>query len=158
MSATIEIKKATFRDADELAPIMRKEDMAEVAAADGFTAQDALETALGMSKEAWTARVHGEVMAIFGVADMNVLTGYAVPWALTSPVVDRYPKEFYYHSKRVVRIWRSRYAFLFNMIDARYEKALRWAKKIGFEVGEPQPFGKAGLPFCLITMRGDDHV
>lgn len=157
MSVEISFRRSRLADAAEMAPEMRIEEMLEVRASAGFAPQEALEAGIRCS-DAWTVRANGKIMAIYGVFTLNLLTGMAIPWVLTTGLVDRHPKIFYKLSREVVAVMRSKHGMLVNMVDARYAKALRWVRRLGFEVHPPEPFGFAGMPFCRITMRGNADV
>lgn len=159
MSA-IRMRQATLSDAAEMAPHMRRADADEVFASGGYSPQAALEDAILMSGgNAWTVRLDGEIMGIWGVVVKSVLTGEVIPWLLTSSVVDRHPKTFYKICKNAVWALRHMYDSMENRIDARHEMAIRWAKRLGFRV-EPRPsaFGAFGAPFFKIELRGVEHV
>jgi hypothetical protein len=152
------IVPATPEHADALAPRMRAADVAEVLASDGHAPAEALRYAIAASTEAWAWLVDGEVGAIWGLGLLSFVGDVWTPWLLTSELVDRFPKAF-------VRGCREQlgqlgwHHVLVNFIDARHARALRWAKALGFELGEAVPYGPAGLPFRRITLRGEaQHV
>jgi hypothetical protein len=147
---SVATSRATIADAVEMATQMRAEDAAEVWTLNRMTPFEALESSLSLSgSQSWTLRRDGKIMAIWGIVDVSLLAGIALPWALTTGEVDRHPRDFLRASREAVRLLRQRYAVSMNRVDARYGKALRWAAKLGFEVQEP----KEG--YCLITLRGD---
>lgn len=149
---------ATEAHARELAPRMRAADVAENLASDGFTPLEACLASIAVSTEARAAYFDGALGALFGVAEGPFLGLKAVPWLLTSDVVERHPRAFWQACKEVLAGWLERYLVLEQAIDARYVVALRWAARLGFEVEPPEPWGVAGLPFCRITLRRADHV
>jgi hypothetical protein len=150
----VETRRARLADAAEMAPFMREEDAAEVLAEAGHTPYEALAYALALSgSQAWTVRVDKKIMAMWGVVPVDLLSGVGVPWLLTTYEVERHPKIFMRASREAVRWIRKRYNFAFNRIDARYEKALRWAKRIGFETFGPETAD--GYTFHAIVLRGD---
>lgn len=152
-----QIRPAEEADAVALAPAMRRADAAEVLASGGFQPLEALLSALRWTRarggESWVALIDGRPAALFGVARPAMLSSRAVPWLLTGELIDRHPAVLWRGSKAVVADWLERYGHLEQQIDARYEQALRWAARLGFEVAEPAPFGQDGRPFCKITLR-----
>lgn len=142
---------ATKAHARKLARTMRAADVAEVMASGGFLPEQAVRRSMNLSHAAWAALLGDELLAVFGVIPVKDDGGIA--WMLTSTAVDRHPLTFWRESKKVIAVLRDHYAFLRNMVDARYLQAASWAKRLGFEVGEPVPFGKAGLPFRPIVLR-----
>lgn len=156
----ISMSIATMQDAAEMAPRMRAADALEVLSAGGYSPLGALEDSILMSSgSAWTVRHEGEIIGIWGVVDSSALTGHGVPWLLTTALIETCQKDFYKGSLAVVAILRRRYALLSNYVDARHVQALRWARRIGFQVAErPVPFGVAQVPFHRIDLIGGSHV
>lgn len=149
---SVVIDRASMADVAEMAPQMRMGDINE-ARAEGFEPYAALEMSFALSgSQAWTVRREGKIMAMWGIVQIDLLNGVAVPWLLTTYEVDLHPKDFFKASREVLARLRGRYSLLWNRIDARYDKALRWARRVGFEVGPPVE--AKGYKFCLITMRG----
>jgi hypothetical protein len=133
---------------------MRPEDAAEVMASDGFSPVEAIIQSWASSKEAWTARMNGEVAAMYGVVIHpagSALTPVGVAWLLTTVVVDRYPVAFYKKCREVVKELTERYGTLINYTDARYARAVNWAGRLGFTVHPAVPFGKSGELFHPIV-------
>ena len=153
MSGQVTIIPATKDHARQLAPLMRSADQAEVRASDGMSPAEALEYSLRVSDEAYTGFIDGELACLFGVVRGPFLTGAATPWLLTTSVVQRKPRAFLRASREVIADWMGKYPVLVQQVDARYEQALRWAARVGFQVEPPAPFGVAGEPFCLIHMK-----
>jgi hypothetical protein len=153
VSGLVTIVPATPDLARQLAPLMRAADQAEVRASGGYEPIDALLEALVWSAEAYAGFIDGELAALFGVVPGTFLTGEAVPWLLTSDVIQRKPRAFLRASREVIADWMGKYPVLVQQVDARYEQALRWAARVGFQVEAPAPFGVDGAPFCRISMR-----
>lgn len=149
----IAIVPATFEHAREMAPRMREADAREVLAHSGRSPLSALQQAVACSDIAKAALFDGQVAALFGVATLqleSVLLGPRIGsiWMLTSDLVERYPKAFHRAARRELdALHASGWPLLVNAIDARHEQALRWARRIGFRVGDPIPYGVEKLPF-----------
>lgn len=147
-----EIVLATPALAERLAPNLRPEDEAEVLASHGWSPSEALCMSLAATPEPWALLVDGEPVGMWGVEPISIGAGIGVPWLLGAPglVADR---EFFWDlCRQEVACMLDTYRVLFNFVDARYEKSLRWAKKLGFRVDEPRPFGPSGAPFCAIAI------
>lgn len=157
MATSAEVVKATLAHAEALAPRMRREDALEVGAASGREPMDALILGLDASLAAYTILLGGEVAAMFGVTPVEAPRedgSHAVgcAWMLTSDAVDAHPVLFARLTKAILPELLDVAPVLFNAVDARYAKALRWAAFVGFAVEPtPVPFGVEGLPFHLIT-------
>ncbi len=154
--ATLEILIA--RPVDAWAFVrMRPADAAEVWASGRLLPVEAVRDSIECSNEAWTARVDGEVMAIFGIMahpTSALLTPLAIPWMLTTAVVDRYPKLFWKYSRGAVHMMHRRYGTLINYVDTRHEQARRWLARLGFKIYDPIPFGAAGELFHPAVFGG----
>jgi hypothetical protein len=153
----LELRPAVEADAAELAETMRAADAAEVLASGGYRPLEAALVSLAWTRrhggEAYAARIDGQVVALFGVARPSLLSTRAFPWLLTGEGVNRHPIILWRESQAVVADWLERFGELEQQVDARYVQALRWARRLGFEVAEPAPFGQDGRPFCKITLR-----
>lgn len=151
----MQILPATEAHCLALAERMRPADAREVMRSGGNTPVDAVVLSMQASQEAWAALEDGAVLAVFGVVP---LAGVGVCWSLTSTEVDARPLTFWRASKEVIRDLRTRWPHLFNFIDADYDAAIRWARRLGFSVSEPVPFGVAQLPFCRVELRSPPNV
>lgn len=130
-------------DARELAPVLRREDQAEVLALLGPVdlvdgpAESLLE-GLASAREAWTARdAGGRIICMAGVSRMSLIGSTGVPWLLGSDLVTAYRRAFLVESRRMVARWLTVFEVLRNVVDARYATALRWMRWLGFEIGPP---------------------
>jgi hypothetical protein len=154
--ATVEIVPALSSHALRLAPFLRKEDVAEVRAL-GMDPTQALLDSVSNSSEAFAVSFDGELSAIFGVvpARETLLGSSDVGqiWMLSGEGITRHRKAFLRVSRWVVAQLLQRYRLLWNVIDARYAGALRWARWLGFEVMEARPAGPFNMLFCPFIVR-----
>lgn len=139
---------ATEDDARELAPLLRAEDRAEVIAL-GIEPVDGLLQSLAAAREAWTYRDDGRIICMAGVAPLSLIGSTGVPWLLGSPLVASHRRAFMVETRRMVAQWLSIFPVLRNVVDARYEAAIRWLRWLGFTVGEPFPLGSGSFRFAL---------
>jgi len=152
--ATISLHPATPDDARELAGSMREQDAREVRAT-GYEPEAALLTSMRVSAEAWTVRCDDVIMCMWGVVDIDLLDGVATPWLLTSPLVERHQKTFVKLAIKTVNELRLRYRLLVNTVDARHVMAVRWLRRMGFELGDcPAAAGVHGEKFYQINIKG----
>jgi len=149
-AASVVIERATERDAEELASQIRMDDALELAADTGAEPLAVLLAALGGNT--WALRIGGEVAAIFGVTVASSLGGTASAWMITSRAVERHPVTFWKLCRSELPKLLERFGSLWNFIDARHTRALRWARRLGFQISEPQPYGALGLPFHRFTV------
>jgi hypothetical protein len=148
---------ATPEHASELARTMRPEDRAEVWASDGHTPEEAIQSALAASSEAWAGLVDGRVICLFGVSKLTFLGDAASPWLLGSTEIPRHFRHFLRAGRVVVKTWKERYPVLVNFTDSRYSAAVRWLSWLGFTIHPAAPHGPFGVPFHRITI-GDLNV
>lgn len=145
------IERATRAHAEALASVMRAEDIAEAWAWSLKPPLEALLYSMESSAIAWTALIDGEVASIFGVGPSAMDVEKGVVWHLSGSVVDKHPIAY----ARVCRpvVWKLLEVFptLVNAVDGRYEKAQRWLRWLGFQLGEP--FLKDGVSFLPFEMK-----
>lgn len=152
------VRPATLADAEALAPKMRAEDAAEALASHSLTSLDAIRLSLDRSDVAYALELDGELAAVFGVEPgptASVLSGpeFSFVWALTGTAVERHRKSFARASVAMLRTLLVEHPVLINFIDARYTRALAWARWLGAEVQPAITFGAAQLPFHPVIFR-----
>ncbi len=131
---------ATYDDVHELAPRLRAEDRAEVLAL-GFAPVDGLLQSIAGAHEAWTYRADRQIICMAGIAPLSLIGRVGVPWLLGSELVLQHRRTFMMETRRMVAHWLTRFDVLRNIVDARYEAAIRWLRWLDFKIGEPFPFG-----------------
>lgn len=129
---------ATEEDVRELAPLLRVEDRLEVLAL-GLNPIEGLLQSLAGAQEAWTYRAQGQIVCVAGIAPRSLIGRTGVPWLLGAELVVRHRRSFMVETRRVVARWLTHFDALTNIVDARYEAAIRWLDWLGFEIGEPFP-------------------
>jgi hypothetical protein len=137
---------ATREHAEELAPTLRAEDVAEVQACGYVDGRHALLMALERSSAAWAALLDGKVGALFGVSVGPGIEDDLI-WLLAGAVFAKHPRPFMRRAKKILEQLLDYHPSLGNFIDARHAESLRWVKWLGFTVGEAVPYGPAGLLF-----------
>lgn len=94
---------------------------------------------LGMlNSRSYTFFLFGEIGGMFGVLDNGVV------WAVFTQAIDRHPLAFLRSSRK---FFEALDVDVFQYVDARNEKAVKWFEWLGFEVSDPVPFGANGEPF-----------
>lgn len=129
---------ATEDDARELAPLLRVEDRAEVLAL-GIDPVPALLNGVVTAREAWTYRDDGRIICMAGISPLSLIGHTGVPWLLGSPLVLEHRRAFMVETRRMVARWLTLFPLLRNVVDARYEAAIRWLRWLGFSIGAPFP-------------------
>ncbi len=148
------IKKATYKDAEELAPIMRDLDREEVWASSASSPLQALKGGIDRSLESFTCLHDNIPVGIFGVYSYTALGGVGIPWLLTSKDIPLHSKQLIRYSAPVLNYWNKHmFPYLTNMMDARHKPGLAWAKHIGFTIKPSIPFGPFDMLFHQIELR-----
>lgn len=153
MSVEVAIVPATRAHAEVLGQLMRKGDREEGLAL-GLEPETAAVLSWERSEVAYALLFDGEVAAVCGVVPVPGAP-FDLVWILTGRAVDRHPKAYLRASRRILGQLLERYPVLCNSIDARYRGAVRWARWLGVELGEPVPAGPYGIPFRPFVVRRD---
>ena len=143
----------SYNDILDLSEDMRDEEVEEVWAASGSYPLEAIFRSVERSKESFVAKQDGEVLCIGGLQVNSPLANSAVPWLLTTNKMKTNPRALIYFSRKITKDWRKQYKVLSNYVDSRYSQSLRWARGVGFDVFEAEPFGPFDMPFNRIEMR-----
>jgi hypothetical protein len=142
------VRPATVDDAVRMSPLVRDEDMAEVAAATGSTVLQALLEGLRLSSSCYCLLKERFPVAVFGIAPVEPRPGYGAIWLLGTHEIKDIRWLFLRESRSWLRELEQGYDVIGNVVDARNELHIRWLKWLGFTfIREIPEFGKAKLPF-----------
>lgn len=131
----VDYRRAQVEDVRALFPYLRKEDLQEIAAA-GMTSYGALLEgfeAPGAEVYTVTYRATGEVMAMFGAAPHSLAGDEAVIWLLGTRRIDECAFEYLRTGRRYLKYILSRYRKVYNYVDGRSGKSVRFLKLLGFK-------------------------
>lgn len=136
----------------ELAANLRERDADEIAAASGRDPLVSIQ--LSVAASVWSRAFYydGELMCIAGLALFHD-GRLAAPWALSTSMLDTRPKAFVKHSRSLVRDMLATHPHLYNFVDARNTKSIRWLRSVGFTIHPAIAYGVSGLPFHPFEMR-----
>ncbi len=147
------VRNAIIADALELSPKIRKGDREEIMASDGhsplralvlpFTYDDAkIYSIIGTKSEG--------VIGMFGSTPSKE-KGYGVVWLLSSEKLFKHTKQFIKECPYWVSQMSEGYEYLYNFVDKRNWKSLKWLQFLGFEPKEElQQYGVGKMPFLLM--------
>lgn len=150
---------ATRRDAVKLGLSLRSEDAAEVRAF-GWSPLEATFRSWQRSDLA-VALALGDSPAsdVVAMAGLELEPGHhlrpelrvpAQGWLLTSALVERHPMAFHRAAKQWLGI-AARYAsVLWNRVDLRYARAIRYLEALGFKAGAVKRVSPSGLEFIVM--------
>lgn len=142
-----EIVHATHDYISYVAKHMRLADIEEAAAC-GDTPEAALLYGFYNSAECYAGLIDREPICIFGIT-LEEGSMVAIPWLLGTDGIDRNRKAFMRESRLLFTEFSARYRCMRNWVDVRNVKSISWLKWLGFQVGEPEPYGPYEMMFCL---------
>ena len=143
---------ATIAHAEAMIGRLRSGDAAEVEAF-GLSQRDALLESVNVSLFALAALEDGVPIALFGVAADDMMGSTGRPWMLTTAEVERHKKQFLRDSRHWIENVQVMYPSLENWVDARYERAIRWLRWLGFTIHPAASYGLLGADFHHFTME-----
>lgn len=149
---TVTIRPTEPEDILACSVSIRAADRAECWAAARWEPEETLWAGLQCSDPCLTALVDGEVVCIFGVVPVSLLTGRGCPWLIATTGLERHARKFLRESKQYVAAWAAQYEILMNHVDARNTVAIRYLRWLGFTLVPAAPFGPMGLPFHRFTL------
>ncbi len=147
------ITVASHFHADQLAPKVRDADRLEMWSAYRQKPLRGLHNSLDLSTEAWAGYIGDELLCVFGVGPICVLTGRGMPWFLAADTIRRHQVAFLRRCDSVVNDMQAIYPTLENWVDARNTTSIRWLRWLGFALHPAEPFGFDQLPFHRFTKQ-----
>ncbi len=108
---------------------------------------------LEKSDEAWSVFDEEGLICIFGISSVSILSDRAVPWFLTTKLIDKHKKTLLYLTKIGLTYWLGKYSTLENYVPQEYTKAIRWLRWAGFTILPAQPIGIGGVLIHKIEMK-----
>lgn len=146
------IVDATTEHLEYIQQNMREADREELWAAYHMDPAHSLQISMLCSTRCWTGLIDGVPICMFGVVPASLVESVGRPWMIGTPAVEKFDRIFLKHCHEVVKNMASEYKTLYNFVDLRNKKAIRWLKWLGFTMEEPAPFGPFNLPFRRFTM------
>lgn len=152
MKKEIIFRRSTLEDVEFLAKNIREEDRQEIEAL-GVTPYNAFKFGLEPTADTWTALLNGVPMAMLGTYKQSMLGDSAEIWMLGTRDIDFIAREMIVITRKILKYELTRHKELYNFIDARYTKAIKWLKILGFTMGKPFSRGINGEKFIRISLR-----
>lgn len=150
--AKAEVLPFEAEDIEIVLPAVRQADIDEIEEALGIEMREALADCQSGSCKASKIVVDGEIVAVFGDAVYSLLGSVGVPWLISTSHVEKHPKAFLKVCKPEVADMLTRHSHLINYVDVRNTRAIRWLEWLGFQMGDPEPYGFKRYPFRKFTM------
>lgn len=147
------VRPAVLADVLELAPKMRTADREEIKASHGKTPLESLVIPFTFKKsETYTiiGTTNEGIVGMFGVTPTKDLE-YGTAWLLSSEDLFKHTKQFIKECPYWVSKMSKGYTYIYNWVDRRNWKSLKWLQFLGFEPKEEvKQFGVGKLPFLLM--------
>jgi hypothetical protein len=144
----VEMRRITREDCEAIAPRLRSADALEIQRSLGEPGLAVLLRSVEASERSGVVLFDGEPACAYGLVRPDVIGPFAVPWLLTTDVVERHRFTFFRIAKAVVDLWAEENPVLFQMVDDEYEGAKLFLRKLGFQIYPPVPHGVSRAPFC----------
>lgn len=126
------LRRARADDGRRLAPFLRPQDRAELAASHpGANVAELLERFIQLSGECFLLLYKGEPTVLFGICAPNWLARRACVWLLTGRCAPRIPLSLMRIGRAALGYFLTKYPELYNFTDERYSAALRFIKRLG---------------------------
>ena len=153
MTNTAFVRQAVLKDVLELAPKIRKSDREEIRASNNSTPLKALVEAFTIENNKIYSIVKTEdnsVIGMFGSAP-SADPDYGVAWMLSSEDLFKHTKQFIKECPHWINEMGVGYKYLYNFVDKRNWKALKWLQYLKFEPKtEIGDYGFEKIPFLLM--------
>lgn len=122
-------------DICDLAQGMRQADIDELEAVCEYSPDEAIIKSMQASTITFLQAYHdadGQLICICGCSPQR--DGTAVPWMLSTDLLDRYSKTLTKVARQECRRMLAAYPVLSNVVDVRNTRTIQWLKAIGFQI------------------------
>lgn len=154
------VKRATKEDLQYVIDNIRIADLEELESASGKPYQETLKTILDTCDDCWAGFVNGDLVAIFGIYVKSSLSGYGIPWLISTKNIENHAKTFLKYCKPVFKKMCKNIDVLVNYVHDRNKMAKTWLEWLGFEIKKPKPYGAKQELFCRfeLLIKGKSYV
>jgi hypothetical protein len=149
--STYEVIDAKPEHVDAIARNVRQADIDEVWSAGAITITDGLKLSLENAAVARTWLIDGVPAALGGITKIS--DGYGIIWLITTDLVERHQRRFLVEARHELARVKDYYRVLFNWVDVRNARAIKWLQRMGFSMSEPRPHGVFRKPFHYFEWR-----
>lgn len=156
--ARLDFVEARVTHADYLADHLREIDRREVLAVSHYDLRGSIAESIIQSDRAFVGLLGGEPIGVYGVVKTSLLMRTGRPWLLATPRILECRKSVWAESLRFVQWMLDEYLHLSNYVSAENRDSIRWLKRLGFAIHEPQAYGKHGEMFCYFEQGGAQNV
>lgn len=151
--SSLAVRNASVYDVRPLALNLRREDREELLLAGWKDMEKAIRDTLKITEGAKVVvNSDGEILAMFGaVPDAN---GYGIGWVFASTALDKHWFEFARGTKKMYRRYFGRFAKVYNLVDVRYERCIKWLEWLGFVGRDICNTGPHNAAFLVMVREG----
>lgn len=149
--AYIDVIDATLDHIEPIANSVRQGDLDECWAQGMMTMRDALKMSIEGAAIARVGRADGVPGVIYGVTEVGDRDGQI--WMVTTHLIEKHQRAFLEHSRSELDDFQQRYDRLYNFVDVRNKRAIRWLKWLSFNLEGPIAYGPFNLPFFFFSWR-----
>lgn len=143
----INLKEVSEGDILLLVEHARDLDIEEVAALTPASFESAVRQSIKNSDEVAAAYIDGDLVCIFGLHRISMLTNKMAPWMLGTKFIEIHKRQFYKGSKKLLARMLEHADQLENMVYCDHYDAVNWLGRIGFKFGKPVKYGHKGKLF-----------
>ena len=152
------VRPATIKDALQLAPKVRIADREEIRASDNKSPLEALVVPFSIDKSknyTIVGNLNEGVIGMFGACPTKD-PAYGVAWLISSEDLFKHTKQFMKECPYWISQMGNGYEYLYNWVDRRNWKSMKWLQFLGFEPKEEmKQYGVGKLPFLLMIREVD---
>ena len=130
----VEIRIATQQDAELVERDMNPFQEKLILGLGDHTTRECVSRAFGGSVRTWAGLVDGELVAVWGVYPLEGGCGY--PWLFSLPAIAKHRKAALVIGRRAIGEMLAIFPRLFGLVDHRFEASVRYAKHLGFNIGQ----------------------
>ena len=132
---------------------LRPADAREITTVTGLPVNLAFRKCVADSK-VWTkiACKFGQFLMAFGLSEHD---GWGIPWMVASPRALKHTKELLRLSDSILQEMLDEFPVLFNFIDSRNTKHIRWLNHMGFHFAHEYTLPVDGIPFLYFYKEGN---
>lgn len=137
---------------------MRAQDVAEVEASSGMKRGAAVKCSVRSSELVRVASKGGVPFAVYGLVKGDLITQSGTPWLLGTNDILRLGKSFTKKAREVIADMLEICPVLTNKVHVDNTYSVRWLKRMGFRLEEPEPSGVNGEMFHRFSLRKREYV
>jgi len=102
--------------------------------------------------------VDDEPCVMLGLVVSDILSGMGVTWLLGTDTALKHKRQFVKLVPQVMNEMLNRCSKLYNWVHSENYESIRWLKRIGFTIEEPEKYGFNGAMFHKFHIERQDYV